>query len=65
MAAGHIRKGDCDLMIAGGCEAPIIPVGVGGFVACRALSTNNEDPAGASRPWDTAGRCRLTLSNPR
>ena len=41
-------------MIAGGVEAPIIPVGLGGFVACRALSTNNDDPAGASRPWDKA-----------
>lgn len=34
-AANHIRKGDADLIIAGGSEAPIIPVGVGGFVACR------------------------------
>mmetsp|Transcript_3708 Transcript_3708/g.8901 ORF Transcript_3708/g.8901 Transcript_3708/m.8901 type:complete len:473 (+) Transcript_3708:73-1491(+) len=53
-AANHIRKGDADLIVAGGVEAPIIPVGLGGFVACRALSTNNEDPEGASRPWDTA-----------
>jgi 3-oxoacyl-[acyl-carrier-protein] synthase II len=51
-AANHIRKGEADVMIAGGVEAPIIPVGLGGFVACRALSTNNDDPAGASRPWD-------------
>lgn len=34
-AANHIRKGDADIIIAGGSEAPIIPVGVGGFVACR------------------------------
>ena len=51
-AANHIRKGEADVMIAGGVEAPIIPVGLGGFVACRALSTNNDDPSGASRPWD-------------
>lgn len=51
-AANHIKKGEADIMIAGGVEAPIIPVGLGGFVACRALSQNNDDPAGASRPWD-------------
>jgi len=51
-AANHIRNGDADIMIAGGSEAPIIPVGLGGFVACRALSQNNDDPQGASRPWD-------------
>ena len=39
-------------MVAGGSEASIVPVGLGGFVACRALSKNNEDPQGASRPWD-------------
>ena len=39
-------------MIAGGVEAPIIPVGLGGFVACRALSSNNDNFAAASRPWD-------------
>ncbi|KAL3140752.1 3-oxoacyl-[acyl-carrier-protein] synthase I, chloroplastic [Trebouxia sp. C0010 RCD-2024] len=52
-AANHIRKGDADIIIAGGSEAPIIPVGVGGFVACRALSTRNGEPEKASRPWDT------------
>lgn len=51
-AANHIRKGEADIMIAGGVEAPIIPVGLGGFVACRALSQNNANAAGASRPWD-------------
>jgi len=51
-AAMHIRNGDADLIIAGGVEAPIIEVGLGGFVACRALSQRNEDPAQASRPWD-------------
>lgn len=51
-AAEHIRRGDCDLCLAGGSEAAIVPVGLGGFIACRALSSNNDDPAGASRPWD-------------
>ena len=39
-------------MVAGGSEAPIIPVGLGGFVACRALSQRNDEPQRASRPWD-------------
>jgi len=51
-AANHIRNGDCDVVVAGGSEAPIIPVGLGGFVACRALSTRNDAPQKASRPWD-------------
>ncbi|KAK4779349.1 hypothetical protein SAY86_006877 [Trapa natans] len=51
-AANHIRQGDADLMIAGGTEAAIIPIGLGGFVACRALSQRNDDPQTASRPWD-------------
>jgi 3-oxoacyl-[acyl-carrier-protein] synthase II len=51
-AAEHIRRGDCDLCLAGGSEAAIVPVGLGGFIACRALSGNNADPTGASRPWD-------------
>uniref|UniRef100_A0A6I9QYI7 3-oxoacyl-[acyl-carrier-protein] synthase I, chloroplastic n=1 Tax=Elaeis guineensis var. tenera TaxID=51953 RepID=A0A6I9QYI7_ELAGV len=51
-AANHIRRGEADVMIAGGTEAPIIPMGVGGFVACRALSQRNDDPTTASRPWD-------------
>ena len=51
-AANHIRKGDADIIVAGGVEAPIIPVGLGGFVACRALSSNNENFASASKPWD-------------
>lgn len=48
-AANHIRNGDADVMVVGGSEAPIIPVGLGGFVACRALSTRNTDPSKASR----------------
>jgi 3-oxoacyl-[acyl-carrier-protein] synthase II len=49
-----IQRGDADAMIAGGTEAAITPMGVGGFAAMRALSTRNEDPAKASRPWDAA-----------
>ncbi|CAI0452122.1 unnamed protein product [Linum tenue] len=42
-AANHIRRGEADLMIAGGTEAAVIPIGLGGFVACRALSQRNDD----------------------
>ncbi|KAF8728929.1 hypothetical protein HU200_018228 [Digitaria exilis] len=51
-AANHIRRGEADVMLCGGSDAPIIPIGLGGFVACRALSQRNTDPAKASRPWD-------------
>src|SRR5215472_1547487 len=51
-AARIIKKGDADVMIAGGAEASITPMGVGGFAAMRALSTRNDDPHHASRPWD-------------
>src|SRR5205814_6212245 len=47
-----IRRGDADVMIAGGSEAAITPMGVGGFAAMRALSTRNDDPQRASRPFD-------------
>ena len=47
-----IQYGDADVMIAGGAEAAITPMGVGGFAAMRALSTRNDDPTHASRPWD-------------
>ncbi len=47
-----IEYGDADVMIAGGAEASVSPLGVGGFAAARALSTRNDDPATASRPWD-------------
>lgn len=47
-----IAHGDADAMIAGGTEAAITPMGVGGFAAMRALSTRNDDPENASRPWD-------------
>jgi 3-oxoacyl-[acyl-carrier-protein] synthase II len=49
-----IQHGDADAMIAGGTEAAITPMGVGGFAAMRALSTRNDDPEKASRPWDSA-----------
>jgi 3-oxoacyl-[acyl-carrier-protein] synthase II len=48
-----IQRGDADVMIAGGSEAAITPMGIGGFAAMRALSTRNDDPEHASRPWDT------------
>lgn len=51
-AAEHIRKGDADLMICGGVEAPILPIGLAGFCACKALSQRNDAPTKASRPWD-------------
>lgn len=51
-AANHIRSGDADLMICGGVESPIIPMGLAGFCACKALSQRNEAPEKASRPWD-------------
>ena len=47
-----IEYGDCDVMVAGGAEAAVTLLTVGGFAAARALSTRNDDPATASRPWD-------------
>ncbi|MCC5831443.1 MAG: beta-ketoacyl-ACP synthase II [Chlamydiales bacterium] len=51
-AANHIRQGHADLMICGGSEAAVTPVGLAGFVANKALSEHNENPEKASRPWD-------------
>ena len=51
-SARSISHGDCDVMITGGSEMAITPLGLGGFSAVTALSTNNENPTQASRPWD-------------
>ena len=51
-AGRMIEYGDADIVVAGGAEATVSPLGVGGFAAMRALSTRNDDPATASRPWD-------------
>ncbi len=51
-AGRMIEYGDADVMVAGGTEATVSPLGIGGFAAMRALSTRNDDPATASRPWD-------------
>ena len=51
-AARLIEYGDADVMVAGGAESTVSPLGVGGFAAMRALSTRNDDPTTASRPWD-------------
>jgi 3-oxoacyl-[acyl-carrier-protein] synthase II len=51
-AGRMIEYGDADVMVAGGAEATVSPLGIGGFAAMRALSTRNDDPQTASRPWD-------------
>jgi len=48
-----IEYGDADVMVAGGAESTVSPLGIGGFCAARAMSTRNDDPTTASRPWDT------------
>ena len=52
-SARLIEHGDADVMIAGGSEACVCPLAIGGFGSAKALSTRNDDPASASRPWDT------------
>ncbi|MDX9741260.1 MAG: beta-ketoacyl-ACP synthase II [Gammaproteobacteria bacterium] len=61
-AARIIEYGDADVMVAGGAEMATSPTGLGGFAAARALSTRNDDPAAASRPWD-ADRDGFVLSD--
>ncbi len=51
-AAEQIQQGKADVMLCGGAEAPITPIGLAGFVAIKAMSTRNDDPTKASRPWD-------------
>ncbi len=51
-AMRYIEYGDCDVIIAGGAESTVSQLGIGGFIACRALSSRNDDPQTASRPWD-------------
>jgi 3-oxoacyl-[acyl-carrier-protein] synthase II len=62
VAAGLIANGQADVMLAGGAEMATTPVGLGGFCAARALSTRNDDPSSASRPWD-ADRDGFVLSD--
>lgn len=52
LGARLIQMGDADVMLAGGAESTVSPLGIGGFAAARALSTRNDDPSTASRPWD-------------
>ncbi|MBP6115985.1 MAG: beta-ketoacyl-ACP synthase II [Neisseriaceae bacterium] len=51
-SARMIQYGDADIMVAGGAEGAVTMLGIGGFAACKALSTRNDDPQTASRPWD-------------
>jgi 3-oxoacyl-[acyl-carrier-protein] synthase II len=62
LAARMIAYGDADVMLAGGSEHGITPLGLGGFCSMRALSSRNDDPTGASRPWD-AERDGFVLSD--
>lgn len=62
VAVRTIAYGDADVMVAGGAEMTTCPTGMGGFAAARALSTRNDDPQAASRPWDT-GRDGFVLSD--
>ena len=61
-AARTIAYGDADVMLAGGAEQACTPLGISGFNACKALSTRNDDPQAASRPWDT-GRDGFVLGD--
>src|SRR5258706_14212978 len=48
----RVKMGDASVMLAGGAEATVLPIGIGGFCAMRAMSTRNDDPQHASRPFD-------------
>jgi 3-oxoacyl-[acyl-carrier-protein] synthase II len=65
-AAKHIQNGDADIMLCGGAESPINPIGLAGFVACKALSEQNDSPQTASHPYKTGrfvmGECRCSSS---
>src|SRR5204862_6869602 len=61
IAQPYIRSGMADAMLAGGVAAPVCPLGLGGFGTMRALSRRNDDPEGASRPFD-AGRDGFILA---
>ncbi|XP_030490854.2 3-oxoacyl-[acyl-carrier-protein] synthase II, chloroplastic [Cannabis sativa] len=52
-AAQHIISDDADMMLCGGSDAGVIPISIGGFISCRLLSRQNDEPTKASRPWDT------------
>ncbi len=52
LAGNHIKNGEADVMICGGTEAAITPIGLAGFCSCKALSKRNDEPEKASRPWD-------------
>ncbi|XP_057770833.1 3-oxoacyl-[acyl-carrier-protein] synthase II, chloroplastic-like [Salvia miltiorrhiza] len=54
-AANHIIRGETDVMLCGGSDSPLIPIGIGGFSACGILSRRNDEPTKASRPWDMQG----------
>jgi len=62
LAARLIKYGDADVMVAGGAEYATTPTAIAGFITAKAMSTRNDDPAGASRPWDE-GRDGFVLSN--
>lgn len=51
-AMRYIEYGDCDIVVTGGAESSVTELGIGGFIACKALSPSNDDPKSASRPWD-------------
>lgn len=53
LSARMIEYGDADMMVCGGAESTVTPLAIGGFASAKALSTRNDDPATASRPWDT------------